>query len=131
MKVLKSEWRAVFDYINLLQVEIIGELNSRSACFSSEQMCVYDYAPRMITQGKLQTWENYTEGKYYTMELPIGVAVSLMKLLMKESNMEYALRSFSASLYARLINYVDHKVFDDRKKNAKLFISHGSQVQSN
>ena len=35
IKVLKSEWMAMFEYINLLQVEIIGELNGRSAVFSS------------------------------------------------------------------------------------------------
>ena len=120
IKVLKSEWMAIFEYINLLQVEIIGELNGRSAVFSSEKMCVYDYAPRIITQGKLQTWENYVEGKLYAMNLPIGVAVCMMKILMVETNMEFSLRGFSGRLYASLINYFDHGVFDGRKSPTKL-----------
>jgi len=112
MKLRKEEFLAVFAYVNKLQVRVIKELDGRNALLTLQELAVYDYAPKLITQNKMKTWENYDASKRYSFQLPVGVAVALMGLLMMEKQPEISLKSFGSILYTRLINVFDPLVLD-------------------
>jgi hypothetical protein len=131
---------AAFEYVNTLQVKVIKELDSRNAKLNSETLTVYDYAPKMVTQGKLTTWSNYENNKKYTFAMPIGVATSLMKLLMGDTDLrDLSLKSFASVLYVRLVNIIEPTALENSNMYLESYLepvripdykleSHGQQV---
>jgi hypothetical protein len=131
MKLRKDEFFDCYEFVSILQMVVIKELDGRVAKIRPEVLAVYDYAPKMITQNKLRAWENHDSAKRYSFELPIGVAVNLFRLMSLDSNMTK--KAFTSILYHRLINVVDpeYLIWDFEgfmpflKKNLE---SHGQQV---
>ncbi len=105
MKLRKDEFFDCYEFVSMLQMVVIKELDGRMAKVRAEVLTVYDFAPKMITQNKLRAWENYDSVKRYSFELPIGVAVNLFRILICDSKM--STKAFTSILYHRLINVMD------------------------
>jgi hypothetical protein len=108
MKLRKEEFFDCYEFVSAIQMKVIKELDGRAARLSSEDLTVYDFATKMITQSRLRTWENYESVKRYTFAVPIGVAVSLFKLMSNDE--AYTKKSITSILFHRLINVLDPDV---------------------
>ena len=112
LKLKKDEFFAAFAFVNQNQTKVMRELDGRNALLTLHQLSLYDYAPKMVTPSRFTAWENHDENKRYSFELPIGVAVAFMNLLMLEEETGFSLKSFGSILYTKLLNVVDPIVLD-------------------
>lgn len=112
LKIKKYQWLGLYNYLFEINNEVTEALNTRHAHLEHSKYVLYDICQTQTNTTVWHRWQNRLDDKYYTLHLPIGQAVMLVKSCFEvQYSQNPALHSFIGTLYMRLSEYVSGHQF--------------------